>query len=151
MIFDTITNRRTYESSSPRIKTALDYLAKTDFSKMADGRFDLDGNNLFALLQRYDSIPIEQGKWEYHRKYIDIQYIAEGVEQIGFQSIDKMKDIVEYNPEKDIAFQNGEGNYVTVNKNSFCIFFPQDSHQPKIAAGKISSKVVKVVIKIKVD
>jgi YhcH/YjgK/YiaL family protein len=151
MIFDTITNRRTYEDISPRIKTALEYLAKTDFSKMQDGRYDLDGNNLFALVQRYDSIPKEQGKWEYHRKYIDIQYIVEGVEQIGFQNIGKMKDTVEYNPEKDIAFQSGEGNYVTVNKNSFCIFFPQDSHQPKIAVSNVSAKVVKVVIKIKAE
>lgn len=151
MIFDTIINRSTYENISPGIKIALEYLAKTDFSKMADGRHDLDGNNLFALVQRYYSIPKEQGKWEYHRKYIDIQYISEGVEQIGFQNIDKMKDIVEYNPEKDIAFQNGDGNYVTVNKNSFCIFFPHDSHQPKLAVSNAPAKVVKVVMKIKVD
>lgn len=151
MIFDTITNIQVYASISPRIKTALDYLANTDISAMEAGRYDLDGTNLFVLVQKYDSIPKEQGKWECHQKYIDIQYIAEGVEQIGFQNIEKMKITVEYNPEKDIAFLSGDGDYVTLVKNSYGIFFPQDAHQPKIAPNDIPGKVIKAVIKIRVD
>lgn len=151
MIFDTITNRHMYAAISPRIKTALDYLAKTDFSSMEAGRTEIDGNNLYVLVQKYDSIPKEQGKWECHRKYIDIQFIAGGVEQIGFGNIDNMKVITEYNPEKDITFLSGEGNYVTLVKNSYCIFFPQDAHQPKVALNNVPVPVIKVVIKIKVD
>ena len=104
MIADILKNRHIYEAISPRIKTALEYIAKTDFSAMEPGRYELDGSNLFVLVQAYDSIPREQGKWECHKKYIDIQYIAEGVEQIGCNNIDKMKITTEYNPEKDIAF-----------------------------------------------
>jgi YhcH/YjgK/YiaL family protein len=151
MISDTITNRHIYAAISPRIKAALDYLATTDFSAMEAGRYEIDGNNLFVLVQKYDSIPKEQGKWECHRKYIDIQFIAEGVEQIGFRNIDGMKVVTEYNPEKDIAFLSGEGDYVTVAKDSYCIFFPQDAHKPKVALKNIPGPVRKIVIKIKVD
>jgi YhcH/YjgK/YiaL family protein len=151
MIFDTIANRPAYAGISPGIKTALDYLSKTDFSRMEEGRYDLDGNNLFVLVQKYDSIPKVQGKWECHRKYIDIQFIADGVEQIGFQNINTMKVSVEYNPEKDVAFLNGEGDFVSLSKNTYAIFFPQDAHMPKIAPNDTPGKVVKVVIKIKVD
>ena len=151
MIADILKNNHLYESISPRIKKSLEYITKTDFSAMEPGRYELDGSNIFALVQAYDSIPREQGKWECHRNYIDIQYIAEGVEQIGVNNIGKMKVTTEYNPEKDIAFLSGDGDYVTFSKGSYGIFFPEDAHQPKIAPGNVPGKVKKVVIKIKVD
>jgi len=151
MIADVLKNRQIYASISPRIKTALEYIAKTDFSAIAPGRYELDGSNLFVLVQAYDSIPREQGKWECHKNYIDIQYIAEGVEQIGCNNINKMKVTTEYNPEKDIAFLSGEGDFITFSKGSYGIFFPADAHMPKIAADNIPAKVKKVVVKVKVD
>ena len=151
MISDTLKNKDLYGAISPRIKTALSYLAKTDFSGMDAGRYELDGNNIFALVQIYESIPKEQGKWEAHQKYIDVQYIADGIEQIGFANIDKMKITVEYNPDKDVAFLSGDGDFVTLEKGSYGIFFPQDVHQPKVAPGNKSGEVKKVVIKIRVD
>ena len=151
MIADILKNRYLYESISPRIKTALEYIAVTDFSAIEPGRYELDGANLFVLVQEYDSVPREQGVWECHQKYIDIQYIAEGVEQIGVNHIDKMQITTEYNPEKDIAFLSGDGDYVTFSKGSYGIFFPEDAHQPRIAPGNIPEKVKKVVVKIKID
>jgi len=151
MIADILKNSHLYFCISPRIKTALEYIARTDFSTMEPGRYELDGSNLFVLVQAYDSIPRSQGKWECHQNYIDIQYIAEGVEQIGVNNIGKMKVTTEYNPEKDIAFLGGDGDYVTLSKGAYGIFFPEDAHQPKIAPGNIPGKVKKVVIKIKID
>ena len=151
MIADILKNRNTYAAISPRIKTALEYIAKTDFSVMEPGRYELDGSNLFVLVQAYDSIPREQGKWECHKNYIDIQYIADGIEEIGCNNIGLMKVTTEYNPEKDVAFLSGEGDYITFSKGSYGIFFPEDAHQPKIAPNNIPGKVKKVVVKIKVD
>jgi len=151
MIADILKNNYLYESISPRIKTALEYIATTDFSKIEAGKYELDGENIFVLVQEYDSIPREQGKWECHQKYIDIQYIAEGVEQIGVNNIVKMQVTDEYNPEKDIAFLSGDGDYITFSKGSYGIFFPEDAHKPKIASGNVSGKVKKIVVKIKID
>lgn len=150
MIADTLKNRGQYSALSPRIKAGFDYLAKTDFSKIEAGKYAVDGDNLFALVQAYDSIPKEQGKWECHKNYIDIQYIVEGVEQIGFANVDAMKITTEYNPEKDIAFLSGEGDFVTLPKGSYGVFFPQDAHMPKIAVGNKPAPVKKVVLKIKI-
>ena len=151
MIADVLKNRQIYAAISPRIKTALEYISKTDFSSMEPGRYELDGSNMFALVQTYDSIPKDQGKWECHRNYIDIQYIAEGAEQIGCNNIGKMKITTEYIPEKDIAFLSGEGDFVTYSKGSYGIFFPEDAHMPKVAVNNTPAKVKKVVVKIKVD
>jgi len=151
MIADILKNRHLYESISPRIKTALEYIATTDFLKMEQGKYELDGANLFVLIQEYDTIPCEQGKWECHQKYIDIQYIIEGVEQIGVNNINKMQVAIEYDSEKDMAFLNGDGDYVTFSKGSYGIFFPEDAHKPKIAPNDVSGKVKKAVVKIKID
>ena len=150
MIADIIKNRQLYSVISPRIASGLEYIAKTDFSAMDPGRYELDGSNLFVLVQAYDSIPREQGKWECHRNYIDIQYIAEGVEQIGVNTIGKMNVITPYNPEKDIEILGGDGDYVTLSKGAYGIFFPDDAHQPKIAPGNKPGPVKKVVVKVKI-
>ena len=151
MISDIIKNRNLYTAISPRIKTALEYIAKTNFSLIEPGRTDLEGPNLYILVQEYDSLPKEQAKWECHKKYIDIQYIAEGTELIGFTNIGNMEVTQEYNKDKDVAFLSGEGDYLTLKKGSFGIFFPEDAHQPKVAPDNIPGKVKKVVVKIKVD
>ncbi len=150
MIFDSIENRSLYSSISPRIRKALDYLSETDFTVMEQGRYDIDNDNIFALVQKYSSIPGEDGKWECHRKYIDIQYIVEGIETMGFRNINGMENITEYDSEKDIQFLKGEGDYVTVVSGFFGIFFPDDAHMPKLAPHDISGDVKKVVIKIKI-
>jgi YhcH/YjgK/YiaL family protein len=151
MISDTIKNRDLYGAISLRIKAALEHLATTDFTNIEPGRYELDGNNLFVLVQKYDTLPKDQGKWECHRKYIDIQYIADGIEQIGFSNISNMKITTEYNPEKDVAFLSGDGDVVTLTKGSYGIFFPDDAHQPKLAPENKPGPVKKVVVKIKVD
>jgi YhcH/YjgK/YiaL family protein len=149
MIADIIKNRHIYDSISPGLKTALEYIAKTDFSLMEPGRIDLDGDNIFVLIQAYESIPREDGKWECHQKYIDIQYIAEGIEQIGCNHLNNMKVRTGYIPEKDIEFLEGTGDYITYHKGSFGIFFPEDAHQPKIAPDDLPGPVKKVVVKVK--
>lgn len=151
MIADVLKNRHIYENISPRMKKALEYIANTDFSKMEPGKYEVDGSDVFALVQGYDSIPADQGKWECHKNYIDIQYITEGVEMIGCNHTDKMQVKVEYNPEKDIAFLSGDGDFITYSAGSYGIFFPEDAHMPKIAPGNKPGAVKKVVMKVRVE
>lgn len=150
MIADIIKNRQLYSAISPGIARGLEYIAGTDFSAMEPGRYEIDGTNLYALVQAYDSIPKEQGKWECHRNYIDIQYIADGVEQIGVNHTGKMHVITPYNPDKDIEILGGDGDYVTLSKGAYGIFFPEDAHQPKIAPANQPGPVRKVVVKVRV-
>ena len=151
MVLDIIENRALYATLSPRIETALDFLGKTDFTTMEPGRYDIDGEKVFALVQEYQTIPRSEGKWECHREYIDVQYMAEGKEEIGFGVSEKMKILTDYNPEDDIAFLQGTGDFATLTAGSFGIFWPVDAHQPKIAPGNKPGPVKKVVIKIKIN
>jgi hypothetical protein len=58
--------------------------ARHRFSKVEPGRIEIDGNAIFALIQEYQTVPSEEKKPEAHRKYIDVQYVFQGSEIIGY-------------------------------------------------------------------
>ncbi len=53
MIVDQIENKDLYSNLNPNIKKALDYLAETDFSETEAGKYEIDGENIFALVSEY--------------------------------------------------------------------------------------------------
>jgi YhcH/YjgK/YiaL family protein len=154
MIYDRLENRRLYLKLGDGIALGLEALAG-DLPKRDEGRYDLLGDRVFAMVQIYDTIPPEQAVWEAHRKYIDIQYIAEGAEAMGHLPVAGLRATHPYDAEKDYEFYDGHGsksiNTVTVPAGAFAIFFPADAHSPKLPAyGKIA-RVKKVVVKVAVD
>ena len=85
MIFDTLENIKNYEGLG-RVYTALKFLADTDFSKVELGRYELQGDDIFYMVQRYETDP-DKTISEAHKKYIDIQYMVDGEEIIGVSPI----------------------------------------------------------------
>jgi beta-galactosidase beta subunit len=56
-----------------RFAKAFHFLQTADLENAEPGRVDIDGDQIFALIQEYNTKPLAQGFWEAHRKYIDIQ------------------------------------------------------------------------------
>lgn len=148
MVTDSLKNIDLYYGLSERLDKAFDYLKTTDFTSMEVGKYEIEGTDIYAMVQEYQSKPLSEGKWEAHKKYIDIQYICQGIEQMGYAQIDKMTVSTEYNPDKDVLFLSGEGSFFKVDMNDFAIFMPNDAHMPGISAGDSSKGVRKVVVKI---
>lgn len=149
MIIDKLGNASFYYGISEKIATALKYLENTDLSGFQNGKYEIDGDDIFVIVQDYNTKLLSEGKFEVHRRYIDIQYIIKGVEKIGYTNVHKLKSSTEYDEEKDIIFFEGEGDFVTVEEGFFTIFAPEDAHMPGIES-KISQYVKKAVIKVKV-
>lgn len=150
MIFDSIENIDRYKGLEQRYTTALNYLKTTDFAKIEDGRYELDGSNIYATISRYKTKPISEGKWEAHQKYIDVQFIASGKESIGYSFLKNMNAKTDYNPDKDVQFFEGEGQWANVEKGNFVILFPSDVHMPGIKVND-PEDVIKVVVKVKIQ
>jgi biofilm protein TabA len=83
VIHDHLSNASNYAFPNPLLQKGLDFLRSSAVASMQVGRTDLDGDRLFAMLQEYPTRPEKDCFWEAHRKYIDIQYIFSGVEDIG--------------------------------------------------------------------
>lgn len=148
MILDSLKNRGVYAGVDERLAMAFDFLSETDFSSFPDGKVELKGDEVFAIAQSYDSKPLEDAKWEAHRKYIDLQFIVEGVEKIGVAKVDSLIPITEYDDEGDCVLLEGSGDMFTLSAGDFAILHPWDAHMPGVALNTPSA-VRKVVVKIK--
>jgi biofilm protein TabA len=150
MILDRLQNAEIYKGLGNEIAMALDYLRKTDFSKLSEGRHNVDGDRVYAMVQRYQTKPTVEAKCEAHRRYIDVQYVVEGCERIGYTALSEKTPVAnEYDSAKDFALYNTAGELLAVAARSFAIFYPQDLHAPGLAVGKPETlaPVCKVVMK----
>lgn len=148
MIFDKISNAHLYEGMGEVYKKAFDYIKNTDFSKVELGRYELDGKNLYVMIQEYTAKSIADYKIEAHKNYVDIQFIFKGNERMGYAPLNTLTEKVPYNAEKDIAFYSGNVEWITVSEGMFGLFFPDDAHAPGIAIND-GDIVRKIVVKIK--
>ncbi len=147
MIFDEIQNSELYYGLGEKIGKALKFLRESDFSDMEPGRIDIDGDDIFALVQKYSTILPDDGKWEAHRKYIDIQYVAKGSEDFGFVNIEYLDPMSDYDSEKDIQWFEGDGDFLQLHENEFVIVYPHEAHMPKLTIEE-QEEVLKVVVKV---
>ena len=147
MIFDTVENIKNYEGLG-RVYEALKFLAETDFSVLPLGRESIDGDNIYYMLQEYETKT--QSKVEAHKKYIDIQAILEGEEIIGVAPISTQKTLIEERLDKDCYFYDCKTQPIVLNEGSFLVLFPNDLHEPGLAVDK-PARCRKVVIKVRCD
>lgn len=148
MIIDQLKNASSYFDISKNIGAALCYLCDTDLLKIEPGRYEIDGSNIYAMMQKYETKLKENGIWEAHRHYIDVQYIMKGTELIGYANIEYLK-AGEYDAVKDMLPLYGNGVYFEARAGTFVILMPQDAHMPGIAVSTPQS-VEKIVLKVRV-
>lgn len=146
MVLDKIENADLYKNLHPRFAKAFEYIHKTDFSTIIDGKYEIEKDTIFALIQEYNTKDPKEAKLEAHRKYIDIQYIHSGAELIGIAPFHQQPQVVD-KPENDITFFEGEASFVKLETGMFAIFFPEDLHMPGILIHQPAT-VKKIVIKV---
>ena len=148
MIVDCLSQAPLYYGLGSRIKQALLFLQSEDLARKAPGRYELDGENLFALIQQYETKPLSAGNWEAHRRYTDVQYVAEGTELMGFAPLGRLQITREYQAAEDCLWLAGSGDFLTVHAGMFVIFSPCDAHMPGLVAASRPQQVKKVVVKV---
>ncbi len=149
MILDKVDNVQLYADMHPTIVRALKYLRDTDFTKLQNGRYEIAGDDIFAMVNDYTTKDLEDCRLEAHRKYIDIHFVAGGAELIGYSLFNGQDPATEYDEANDFILYCGEKNYLKLGENMFVIFFPSDLHMPGLIVDK-PAKVKKVVIKVRV-
>lgn len=151
MIQDTLDNSARYEVLNPRFSKAFAFLRAVDGTQ-ATGRHEIDGDRVFALVQKYSTKPVEGALFEAHRKYIDVQYVHSGRETILWAPLAAMKEgTMAYDETKDAALWKlvREVTPLHLGSGHFAILFPQDAHAPCVEWEK-PEDVFKVVVKVAV-
>ncbi len=149
MIFDHISRADRYLALGPAFAAALAFLRRDDLGAMAAGTYELDGRRLYALVQDYQTKPAGDGKWEAHRRYIDLQYVVYGCEQFGCAPAGRMA-AGPYDEERDMERPQGDGAFSELRQGEFMVLWPGEAHMPGMAIGEPAA-VRKVVVKIAAD
>jgi YhcH/YjgK/YiaL family protein len=124
-------------------------LKETDLRSLKDGKYEIDGENVFAIVAKGQGRNKEEANLEIHRRYIDIQFIISGSDEMGWKPTNAcISPIDEFDLQNDIQFFNDKPeSWVLVNPDNFAIFFPEDAHLPLISEGLVHKVVVKVAVK----
>ena len=137
---------------SERLQKALAYVAATDFSKVENAEYEIDGRNVFARVNTYDTELKADRRPEKHNDYIDVQFVARGEEAIWYTPLTDACVETENKAEKeDVIFYADpqEKNCAVLNSGDFAIFFPWELHRPNCSVEKTASNVQKIVVKVK--
>src|SRR4051812_20470544 len=103
MVFDRIENAGLYENMHPLFPRAFEFLRNEAHNKDV-GKHVLDGERLFALIATVPGRGRDGAKLEAHQRYIDIQYVIKGTDDIGLKPTSRCEQVeLAYDPAVECA------------------------------------------------
>jgi YhcH/YjgK/YiaL family protein len=148
MILDTLTNINRYATLHPLFPRAIDFIRNTDLNALTVGIHPIIAEQMFVIVEEAQGRRRDEAQLECHRKYIDIQLVLEGTDEMGWKPLaDCHQPVSDYSVERDIRFFNDAADaWISTPANSYCIFFPQDTHAPLVSTGKIRKLIFKIAV-----
>lgn len=148
MILAKLTEADRYAALHPLFARAFEFLRSTDLRALAPGRHDIEDDQLFAIVEACVGRTRAEAKLECHRRYIDIQLVLEGVDEMGWRPLAACTDPeTNYDEARDIRFFNdAPASWIATPPGSFCLFFPDDAHAPLVSDGMIRKVVLKIAV-----
>lgn len=117
------------------------------------GRYEVEGEQLFVLIQDVDSRTFEESRPEAHGKFADVQIPLNTSERYGFSfpqpGLACTEDRLEAN---DVAFYERPSRefFIDIDPGSYVVFLPGELHRPCLTIDE-KTKIRKAVIKIHRD
>lgn len=146
MIVDKIDNILFYKSMVNNLESGIN--AIKEIKVLEEGKYTFDGG--YFMIQKGDTKPMQEGTFEAHRKYVDVQIVVEGSEEIAWADISELKTVKSYDSEKDVERLDGDKSYnMLISKGMFYIVFPHDGHKP-VSHTKQRLNYTKIVMKLPV-
>lgn len=151
MIVTKAEDLKNYSSVLPSAEKIADFISEWSKKPKDGGRYDIDGDNLFAAVSEYETESFDERLFESHRQYIDVQYVPSGEETLYWANVDELTQTSEsFSQGGDIAFYKGEAKGSVILGGGTCaVLFPEDAHMPNCISSE-KQKVTKIVFKVKI-
>jgi biofilm protein TabA len=150
MIIDTVNNIQRYATMHPLFPLVFEYIKTSNLLALPNGKHDILNDDAFVLIQRGMGQTKAEAKLECHRKYIDIQLVLAGTDEMGWKPLADCKQAIDsFNISNDVQFfEDSPLNWLSTPDNKFCIFFPEDTHSGMISEHHVHKAVFKIAIKL---
>lgn len=148
MILDVTGKLSQYEAIHLLFPAAAKFLNRPDLKELADGKYEIEGKDLFAIVMRAAGRSADEAKLEVHNDYIDIQVILQGTETMGWKDrATCLAPVAAFDSDKDLQFfDDRPDTWFQVQPGQFALFFPTDAHAPLVATEEIHKVVIKVAV-----
>ena len=150
MLYSQLNKSSRYYAINDNFSKAFEFIMRVKKENLLVGRYEIDGDNIFAIVQEYESKESKECRFEGHRKYIDIQCVLSGTEIVQVVNISDSQSVSQYVSDNDIEFFECKikpKEYI-IKENDFCVLWPSDIHKPGICFLE-HCKVKKIVVKVK--
>ena len=148
MIIDYLNRFKQYTRNVPELYEAVKFAEKVRRENLPVGRYPVGDN--YALVQEGATRPFAEGKFEVHKKYLDVQIMIEGFEYMEYADLTDLTADVQYNEQTDVEFLNGKGQPLLIKPGMFYVVYPGDGHKP-CCHSTTPLNYKKVVVKIRID
>lgn len=145
MIIDDIKNIENYNIVPAKV---VDFLKNLTIETPV-GHYEID-EKIYVNIDVYNTKSIADCRFEAHKKYIDIQMLLQGQEEIDILSADTLIVSEKYDENRDVMFfENSDKipDKIQLEPFKFAYILPSEAHKPQIGNGQ---EVKKVVAKIAV-
>lgn len=148
MILDVLENAHRYLALHEEFAKAFDFLLRPDLKDLPVGKYEIDADRIYAIVSKEHGRRKEDALLETHEKYIDIQLVLAGTDDMGWKPKSLCKHpFGEYNQKNDEQIFTDEPDaWLSTKSGAFAIFFPEDAHMPLISSGQIHKVIVKVAV-----
>lgn len=147
MIVCPFSNLSRYAAIIPGLEEAIEAVNQiTDYTPRT---IPLSNGNKILVQQGSTKSPEGQLS-EVHRNYLDVQYVVEGVDTVGWAPTDTLTLSGEFNEDKDKGMYEGPVDFVAVKAGYCYVVYPEDAHMPNCHLEGDPVKFTKLVLKLKV-
>lgn len=150
MLFDNFENFFRYAKKSENSLMAYDFIVNYLHKPLPCGKYEIVGDEVFAIVSEFDTVPAESKDFEMHKKYIDLQFLVSGREALYLERPEALEESVPYSEKEDITFLKGSvGNCsLIMQPNQFVVFYPHEAHKAGCSINGETQHVKKIVIKV---
>jgi len=148
MILDVLENAHRYLALHKGFAKGFDFLLRPDLKELPVGKYEIDGESVYAIVAKDSGRRKEDAQLETHEKYIDIQLVMSGVDEMGWKPKSLCeKPTGEYDQNNDEQiFMDEPDAWLSTKSGAFAIFFPEDAHMPLISSDHLHKVIVKVAV-----
>ena len=147
MMIDTLENTARYACHSPLLAKGLE--AIREYAGRPLGKYEIEGDRLFLLIQEYRTKELADSVWELHHAYMDVHCMLNGEEFVGYAADAAALEVVSpFDGARDAELLAGNGSFIACAAGTFAVFFPYEAHMPGVAI-QTPSDIRKIVLKIK--
>ncbi len=134
-----------------RFAKAYAFLAQNNLADLPLGRNEIDGDDVFANVQEYDTVSASEKQLEAHRNYYDVQFVVAGEELLQYTQLAGLPECQPFDVENDFGLYETPKQVtdVVLRAGDMAVLAPEDAHKPGCTLGAAACHVRKIVVKVR--